>query len=440
MDKTPGKRRLWIYFFLFTLTLINYVDRVSLAVAAKALKEEFHISPVAMGYLLSSFVWLYFLVLIPMGWLVGKYGPRKVNGWGIGIWSIATACTALSTGFASLLASRLVMGAGEATTYPAGARVIRDWMPVNERGLATAVFHSGSLVGPAVGAVGFGWLISAMGWRIAFVVAGAAGFIWLAAWLKWYRHPTQAKWLGTAEREQIAAANRVQSPNARSAQALGIRGLVRAPTMWAIALSHGCAVYATYFFLTWLPGYLQAEKGMSVMSSGLYTGIPYLGAAVLGILIGMGSDRVVQGQAVARGGRRVVVASVLLASSVIFLVPTMTSIASVLAVITLSLATCTSAVSLNLSLVNDLVPSEDDVGTAAGFITAVGNLFGLLAPIVTGYVVDGSGSFSAAFIVVGVLLVVGAILSLFGTRRPVGDPARSEFGGSSTTQLNLGKQ
>lgn len=186
------------------------------------------------------------------------------------------------------------------------------------------------------------------------------------------------------------------------------------------ALSHGRAVYATYFFLTWLPGYLQAEEGMSVMSSGLFTGIPYLGAAVLGILIGLTGDRVVRGQPVAQGGRRVVVATVLMASSVIFLVPLVSSIWGVLAVTTLSLATCTSAVSLNLSLVNDLVLSEEDVGISAGFITAIGNLFGLLAPIVTGYVVSGSGSFSAAFVVVGVLLVVRAMLPMFGTRRPVG--------------------
>ena len=187
-----SKKRVWIYGFLFTLTLINYIDRVSLSVASKVLKEEFDISPVAMGYLFSSFVWLYFLALIPMGYLVGRFGPKKVNGYGIGVWSVATACTAFSTGFISLLSCRLIMGMGEATTYPAGARVIREWMPLKERGMATAVFHSGSLVGPAVGAIGFGWLISAYGWRIAFIVAGALGFVWLAAWLKWYSHPSKA--------------------------------------------------------------------------------------------------------------------------------------------------------------------------------------------------------------------------------------------------------
>jgi len=413
------KKRIWIYVFLFTLTLINYVDRVSLSVASHALKEEFGISPIAMGYLFSSFVWLYFVALIPMGYLVGRYGPKQVNSYGIGVWSVATVCTAFATGFASLISCRLIMGAGEATTYPAGARVVRDWMPVKERGMATAVFHSGSLVGPAVGAIGFGWLISAFGWRIAFVVAGAIGFVWLAAWLKWYQHPSKAPWLSAEERAEILADTPTAAARTAQGPALGFKGLVRSKTMWAIGLSHGCAVYATYFFLTWLPTYLQAEKGLTVMTSAMYTAIPYLGAAVLVMLIGRVSDMLVGPQAAAKGGRRFVVGAVLVASSAIFLVPMLTSTWAILTVITLSLATCASAISLNLSLVNDLVRSSQDVGTAAGFITAAGNLFGLLAPIATGYLVANTGGFAMAFTVMGALLIVGALLSVFGARRPV---------------------
>lgn len=421
-EKTTGKRkRIWIYVFLFTLTLINYIDRISLSVASTALKEEFGISPVAMGYLLSSFVWLYFIALIPMGYLVGRFGPKQVNTWGIGVWSVATVCTAFATGFFSLLTARLVMGAGEATTYPAGARVVRDWMPVRERGMATAVFHSGSLVGPAVGAIGFGWMITTFGWRTAFVVAGATGFVWLAAWAKWYRHPSQASWLSAAELREITADADVGSAGIAAARpALGFRGLARSRTMWAIGLAHGCAVYATYFFLTWLPSYLQAAKGLSVMTSSMYTAVPYIGAAILAIVIGRLSDLAVDARAAAAGRRRLVVGAVLLGSAAILLVPLLESTAAILLVITLSLAGCASAISNNLSLVNDLVRSNEDVGTAAGFVTAVGNLFGLLAPIVTGYVVAGTGGFGMAFGVVGILLIIGSAVAVLGARRPVG--------------------
>lgn len=414
------KKRVWIYVFLFTLTLVNYIDRVSLSVASHALKEEFDISPVAMGYLFSSFVWLYFIALIPMGYLVGRFGPKKVNSYGIGVWSIATVCTAFTTGFFSLISCRLIMGAGEATTYPAGARVVRDWMPVRERGLATAVFHSGSLVGPAVGAIGFGWLITSFGWRLAFIVVGAIGFVWLAAWLKWYQHPSKAPWLSAAELAEVTADDTAARTNQPPpAPALGIKGLVRSRIIWAIGLSHGCAVYATYFFLTWLPTYLQTEKGLSVMNSSIYTAVPYLGAAVLAVVIGRFSDVVVKPQAAAAGKRRFVVGAALLSSAVIFLVPVLASTWAIVLVVTLSLATCASAVSLNLSLVNDLVRSSDDVGTAAGFITAVGNFFGLMAPIATGYLVANTGGFAAAFAVVGALLVLGSALSVLGASRPV---------------------
>ena len=106
-----------------------------------------------MGYIFSSFLWLYMLALIPMGILVGKVGSRKLNAWGIGLSSVATACTPAATGFASLLATRLIMGLGQSTTYPVGGRVIREWMPAPERGIATSIFHAGVFVGSAVG----GW-------------------------------------------------------------------------------------------------------------------------------------------------------------------------------------------------------------------------------------------------------------------------------------------
>jgi len=247
----------------------------------------------------------------------------------------------------------------------------------------------------------------------------------LAAWLKWYRHPAQATWLGEAERQEILEADGEPSVTKEKVPALGLRGLARSRTVWAISLTHGCAVYATYFFLTWLPGYLQAEKGMDVLDSGIYTAVPYLGAAILAIVIGRLSDRVLSPAALASGGRRLVIGAVLLASSMILVVPMLQSTWAVLAVITLSLATCASAVSLDLSLLNDLLKSEDDIGTAAGFVTAGGNLFGLLAPIVTGYLVAGTGGFAAAFITVGVLLVIGAALAMFGTRASIGPTAQS---------------
>src|SRR4051812_38301924 len=171
------RRRIWIYTLLFLLAAINYIDRVALSVAAKPISTEFNISPVEMGYLFSSFLWLYLLCLIPMGIVVDRFGTRAVNAWGMAFWSLATVFTGFAWSFGSLLSTRLAMGIGESTTYPAGGRVIREWAPRGERGLATAIFNSGAYAGPAFGALLVAWLIDAFGWRGAFMAAGSIGFV-----------------------------------------------------------------------------------------------------------------------------------------------------------------------------------------------------------------------------------------------------------------------
>ena len=143
-------RRGWISLLLFALALINYIDRVTLSFAATPIARDYGLSPVLLGYLFSSFLWTYTLFLLPMGLLVDRFGAKWVAGFGLGVWSLATASTGLAGSFAALLSTRLVMGAGEASSNPAGARVIREWLPVGERGLVNAIFNSGSYAGPAI--------------------------------------------------------------------------------------------------------------------------------------------------------------------------------------------------------------------------------------------------------------------------------------------------
>jgi MFS family permease len=135
-----------------------------LSVAAKPIAAEFRLSPVKLGYLFSSFLWVYFWMLVPMG---------------MAVWSAATICTGVAPGLFAIMCTCLVMGAGEATTYPSGGRVLREWVPRNERGFATALMNSGSYAGPALGALFVSWLITILGWRAGFVVSGVIGFFGL---------------------------------------------------------------------------------------------------------------------------------------------------------------------------------------------------------------------------------------------------------------------
>jgi ACS family glucarate transporter-like MFS transporter len=152
-------RRGWIAVFLFALAMINYIDRTTLSFAIGPISKEFGLGDIGKGYLFSSFLWTYTLFLIPAGMMVDRFGSSRVAAWGIGIWSFATALTGASVGTTSLLLTRLVMGAGEATSNPSGAKVVREWIPAGERGVITAVFNSGSYAGPALCALLAGGII-----------------------------------------------------------------------------------------------------------------------------------------------------------------------------------------------------------------------------------------------------------------------------------------
>ncbi|HTS53113.1 MAG TPA: MFS transporter [Burkholderiales bacterium] len=419
-----GWRRGWISLFLFSLAMINYVDRVALSVASKPIAQEFGLSPVAMGYLFSSFLWTYLVCLIPMGILVDRLGTKVVNAAGIGLWSAATMMTGVAWSFVSLIATRLAMGIGEATTFPAGGRVVREWIPAGERGLTNAIFLAGTQAGPAVGAVIVAWVISLIGWRGSFFVVGAAGGIWLVAWLLWFDTPERVSWLGDEERVKVLAERDAETKAlAQRTKGTRVLDLLRTRTMWGLALAEGCAVYTQYLFLTWLPSYLQTTKQLGILKTGLFTAVPYAGAALLGIALGRVSDRILERGEVSEGRRRRMGVVMMLSSAVILFTPFVDDIWVILALFTLSLTGMATAISLNFSLVNDLLRNPEDSGKAMSILIVGGNSFGIAAPIVTGYVIQSTGSFNWAFGIAGLLLLAGATLLLTMTRDPIRIPA-----------------
>jgi ACS family glucarate transporter-like MFS transporter len=312
------------------------------------------------------------------------------------------------------------MGVGEATTFPAGGRVVRQWIPAGERGMTNAVFLAGTQAGPAVGALLVAWIASQIGWRGSFVVVGAVGFVWLLAWLIWFDSPERARWLGNEERAKILRERDAET------HALEMRtgtsrviDLLRTRTMWGLALAEGCAVYTQYLFLTWLPSYLQETRNLTIVKTGLFTAVPYAGAALLGIGLGRISDRILTRDAVGQGRRRSMGVLMMLSSSVILLTPFVESTWVLLALFTLSLTGMATAISLNFSLVNDLLRNPEDSGKAMAILVVGGNSFGIVAPIVTGHVIQLTGSYNWAFGIAGLLLVAGATILFTMTRTPI---------------------
>jgi MFS family permease len=414
-------RRGWIALFLFCLSMINYMDRIALSIAARPIAGEFRLTPVGMGYLFSSFIWSYALFLLPMGILIDRFGTKRMAGVGIFVWSAATALTGAASSFAGLIGARLVMGAAESTSNPVGAKVIRQWIPANERGMVTSMFNSGSYAGPAICSIMLGSLVALFGWRVSFVIAGAIGFAWLAAWLVFFDAPEKVRWLTHGEREKIVCERESKPAHTDDCarQTTGLLALMRSPTLWGLAITQGCNVYTQYLFLTWLPSYLQATRHLSIAHTGLFSAVPYAVSVVLCILAGRLSDRYLKKSGTGTGRRRNAVAMAMLTGAIILVVPFTSSLAILLVVFSITLTGIASTTSLNFALLNDLLPNSSDVAKAMAFVVAGGQIFGMLAPIATGYVIDATGSFDWAFGIAGLLLLAGATIVLTMTRSPM---------------------
>jgi MFS family permease len=412
-----GRRR-YVALLLFFNLLINYMNRTNFSVAAPTIAREFKWDPQTLGLIFSSFMWAYCLCLIPWGLLSDRIGTRKVNAYSVLIWSIGAMLTGAVTGFGTMLPAQLVLGAGESASLPTAGKVVRQWFPAGERGLATAIFNAGTFAGPAISAPVAAWLVLHLGWRLAFVIIGSLGFVWLVFWLKLYQTPADCSWLQESEKKYLMTAITGRTTTGRQLE--GVLGkLLRRQTVWGLLLTQGCCAYTLYLFLFWLPSYLVQARHMQLMRASWFTSVPYLVAAVLGIFIGRLSDRALTAEGLRQGKRRTLLTVFILLSSVV-LGTTLAHneyIAAVL--ISISLTCISSALTLNIAMSNDLVWSGQVAGTVLGIVILGGNSFGLIAPILTGYIIKKTGSFDSAFYLAGGLLVVGALTASRMTRAPV---------------------
>jgi MFS family permease len=415
-----GRKRAFVYILLFTLLAISMLDRINMSVAGSSIAKEMGLGPTALGYLFSSFLWIYIVCLLPAGALADRFGTRRTIGFAVGLWSVFQLFSGLAPTLTTLLISRLGLGTFESFTNPGANAVIREWAPRSERGLASAIWISGSLAGPTVGALLVSWLVSDFGWRVSFIVTGLIGLAWTGIWSVFFRTPERAAWLGAAEREKILDERDGARTDDGTAASLGYRGLLASPTMWGLAVTQGCLTYTAYFFLTWLPGYMQMAHNMTVMRSGIYTALPYGLAIVLCVGLSHFSDRVLDTASLRSGKRRYAVALGSLAMATTLATPFVSSMGAIVALLTVALTFSGAAQSWNFALTNDLLRTPADVGRAFAFVTLGGNSFGIMAPIVTGYLVSSTGSFTIPFLVCGVLAILGAVVAIVAIRAPIG--------------------
>jgi MFS family permease len=418
------RRRYIIYCLLLVFAGIAYMDRVNMSVAGRPIAQEFGLSPVALGYLFSSFLWAYVLMMLPGGRLIDRWGAHVVAGAATIVWSAAQMATGVTVGIVTMLLARLGLGVGEAPFSPVIYGSVRAWAPYTERGTATAFISAGGSLGPALGAPFVAWLIHLLSWRWSFVITGAMGFAWVAIWMLFVSSPEKTKWLSEPERRRILA-ERDAGIDVPSHNGFGYLALLRCPAMWGLFVSQGCLVYSLYLYLSWLPNYLQTARGLSLVDSGLYTSIPFFIATVVNIIVNWLADTLMNVGAVRSGIRRYLVALCLFLTAAGLLIPYVESLTTVIVLVSIVVSFANAGPAANATLTSDLLRSPADAGRAFAFLVLGGNVFGLIAPIATGYLVAASGSFSSAFIAAGALALIGMTVTLLLSRGAIGEDVLS---------------
>ncbi|MFD7920086.1 MFS transporter [Streptomyces sp. NPDC059740] len=420
----------------FSGLVVNYLDRSALGVALPTMAKDLHISQSTQGLVLSSFFVTYALCQLPSGWLLDKLGVKPVFALGALWWSLATASMALVRGVGSLVTTRLLMGVGEASGYPAPAKAVSRWFPARERTLANSVWDNGSRVGTALALPLITVLVAWLHWRAAFAIIGLAGLVWLAAWLKWYREPEDHPKLTEEERRYIAQGGaRLESADGAPAAAtsgpaqpadLRWRDLFRYRTVWGMMIGFFCLNYVIYFFITWFPSYLVDERGFDLLQLGFFGTVPGL-VAILGSLAGgWSADRLLRRGWSLTKVRKTCLVSGTLGSSVIAFAVIVPTAWGALTLLSVSYATLTFSTASVASLPADVAPTPGHVASLSGIQNFASNVAGVLGPIVTGLLLTASGgSYLVPLVLSGGLSVVGALTYAFVVRRvePLAPPA-----------------
>lgn len=399
---TPARTWLTIA-LLFFAAAINYIDRGSLSVAAPSLINEFSLSPVQMGFLLSAFFWTYTAFQLLAGWMVDRYPITWVFGIGYFLWSAATMGSAFAAGVLSLAVMRMLLGMGESVAFPCYSKIIAAGFPLERRGLPNALLEAGTKLGPAIGTLVGGLLVANYGWRTMFFTLGLGSLLWLIPWCIW------------APRPEAGAARATVSATGPS-----MLRILKRRDAWGTFIGNFCYTYAYYFLLTWLPSYLVKERHVSLAEMGVMGSIPFLFSAISAVICGWASDAWIR-----RGGsptrvRKTFVITGLLLSTIMVPAALVENLSLSIALLSVAYAAFGIYASNHWAITQTLAGTEA-AGTWTGLQNTIGNLSGIIAPIATGYVVQQTGSFFWAFVSPAALALVGVCCYLFlvGSVAPV---------------------
>ena len=279
-------RRWTIGVLLAAGVLVNYIDRISLSVAAPQLQHDFHLSPQAVGFLFSAFFWSYSLAQLPGGLLLDRFGIKTVGRWGTFLWSAASGATALCSGYAGIFTARLLLGIAEAPGMIGNQKATGLWFPTRERCRSTAIFDSAAKFANVIGVPIVAFFVVGFGWRWGFAITAFLSFLYFAAYWFMYRDPSEDRHLSAQEHAYILEGGAVPEGQAVSGQANMLAYVLQNRKVWAHMIGYSAYGYSFYLFLTWLPGYLVESLHMSILKSAGFATIPWIFASFADLLIG----------------------------------------------------------------------------------------------------------------------------------------------------------
>jgi MFS family permease len=384
-------RLAWLVLLLAASVLLNYIDRGAIGIAAPAMKEELGFSATEFGTGVSAFFWAYAPLCLVMGWLCDRFCVYRMFAAGVAIWAICTALTGFVSGLAALIVFRLGLGIGEAVAFPGSSKIFAAQVPAERRGIANASVAAAIAFGPAVGSLAGGTILAMGGWRPIFWIFGLVTLIWLVPW------------------RAVTAPLQTGGFSHPTAGRLELGKLFRIPTLWLMGAAHFLSNYGFYFLLTWLPLWLIQTKGYSIATMTVLTTLGFAVQGIAALAIGHWSDRrVATGAAEGPLRRRLMVIGHFLVATAIagvFLARNEIEIGAWLIVAGIGI----SQVSTNLFAIGQIFAGPRAAGGWIGMQNALGNISGIVGPIVTGLLIDHMGGYGWGFALAAGVSALGGL-------------------------------
>ena len=404
--------------------LVNFFDRVNISVAHDALRLAWGISALTFGVLSSAYNWSYGALQIPVGVILDRWGVRRVGRIATFLWSMASFASGLAPGLYSFFAARLLLGVGEAPTFPANAKAIGYWFPERERSFATSINDSAAKFASAIGVPVLGILLIRFGWRWSFIFTGFVSFLYFLLFHGVYCNPSEDPRLSPAERRLMAEGNaQPESAPEEHAHGAPLLYLLRQPQVVGAMIGFAAYNYVFFLVLTWLPSYLSMSLHVNLLDSALYTSIPWLVATATDLLVGGWMvDALVKRGARPWLVRQSVLVGGLALGAALYGASFAHSARVAVIWIAIAMAGLGAMAPVGWS-VPSLISPRESVGRIGGIMNFATQVAAILAPIVTGYFA-GKHNFRAAFLIAAVVLAVGiaGYALLLGKMRVIPEP------------------